>query len=414
MKCKFPHVLSPTSDLERSQAYQQTLKKYKKGQKLDFRIYPKNSKEPISSLIQAFLPLNSLSRNLKRDLNDINLRLSTKFSGKPAQHSTPAITHNKYSRNQPAIKEEFDLDLDNYGRDNLFKKSEKTKRSNVFFGKQSNNNLKQSGIRIDRGNGAAHQNIPSNNQDAWDFGDTPNKARKSKRKSKRDNHHHKAHKHAHNHNSHSHSHPHNLNELKPATDSQVVGTKDVGKNIDLELAAQDAEFEEQIECRFCGRSFGRKVIQKHEKICKKNALQKRKKFDSQKKRVEGEAKTLMKQNARQNAINEKYKPKKNWQKESEAFRDMIKANRKMKLKTDGEKSVKAKHKGGGGKGKVGGGNRRGGGPGAMRGVDGAMKAIEKDRVTCELCGGKFSVEGLKRHQPLCRSKKNYKTGGRRR
>ena len=68
-------------------------------------------------------------------------------------------------------------------------------------------------------------------------------------------------------------------------EEQVIGVKQHQKNMELELQAQDAEFEDTVECNQCGRKFGRVAIAKHSKICQKVFFQKRKKFDMTKKRL---------------------------------------------------------------------------------------------------------------------------------
>jgi zinc-finger of a C2HC-type len=53
-------------------------------------------------------------------------------------------------------------------------------------------------------------------------------------------------------------------------DAKVVGMKNVKNKIDMELDAQDAEFERLFECpEGCGRTFKRAALEKHVKVCKK-------------------------------------------------------------------------------------------------------------------------------------------------
>lgn len=53
-------------------------------------------------------------------------------------------------------------------------------------------------------------------------------------------------------------------------EAKVVGVKNVKNKIDMELEAQDAEFERVYECpEGCGRTFKRAALEKHVKICKK-------------------------------------------------------------------------------------------------------------------------------------------------
>lgn len=53
-------------------------------------------------------------------------------------------------------------------------------------------------------------------------------------------------------------------------ESKVVGVRNVKNKIDMELDAQDAEFERVFECpEGCGRTFKRAALEKHVKVCKK-------------------------------------------------------------------------------------------------------------------------------------------------
>lgn len=53
-------------------------------------------------------------------------------------------------------------------------------------------------------------------------------------------------------------------------ESKIVGVRNVKNKIDMELDAQDAEFERVYECpEGCGRTFKRAALEKHVKVCKK-------------------------------------------------------------------------------------------------------------------------------------------------
>lgn len=157
-------------------------------------------------------------------------------------------------------------------------------------------------------------------------------------------------------------------------EEEIVGKKDYKKNMNLELEAQDAEFEKLIECRQCGRSFGRNGYKKHFKVCGKVF---KKKKGSGKNSKGGSSKTP--------AEDKKGK----WKKESEAFREMIKANRKGNKDDDGK-----------------------GGKKKSKTENEYDKFLQDGKQECPLCKQLFSEQGLIRHTPLCQSKQKYNGGGR--
>lgn len=108
----------------------------------------------------------------------------------------------------------------------------------------------------------------------------------------------------------------NFDNLGPMAniEEEIVGQKDVTKNINLELEAEDAEFEKLYECQQCGRSFKRNALQKHQNICRKVF---------QKKKKDGKAK--------KDAGGGKGKGK-DWKKKSEGLRNLIKNRKKGKKK----------------------------------------------------------------------------------
>lgn len=120
-------------------------------------------------------------------------------------------------------------------------------------------------------------------------------------------------------------------------DNEVVGQKNVAMNMNLELEAEDAEFEKLYECQQCGRSFKRDALQKHQKVCKKVFQLKRKEFDVDEKRmISKEQKLLAAKGKRKMNVNKNLKGKgKKWKKQSEGLRKMIKKNAKGKKKKNG-------------------------------------------------------------------------------
>ena len=70
-------------------------------------------------------------------------------------------------------------------------------------------------------------------------------------------------------------------------DDQKVGGKQKDLHNKILEEANEAEFEPLYQCtKGCGKSFKKESLVKHEKICAKVFLAKRKKFDIRKKRIE--------------------------------------------------------------------------------------------------------------------------------
>lgn len=178
---------------------------------------------------------------------------------------------------------------------------------------------------------------------------------------------------------------------------QVIGQKDHQKNMEIELEAQDAEFVDLIECRQCGRKFGRSAITKHSKICKKVFGKKRKKFDMKKKRLD----TLNKQGAGkvQKTDASKYEDKAKWKKESENFRAMLRAGRKAERKGNSVAPNKNSQRG----------NKKGSKSVSRQQGKVTREDFTDGRMPCNICNDLFSEAGLQRHYPLCKSKNKYQT-----
>lgn len=118
-------------------------------------------------------------------------------------------------------------------------------------------------------------------------------------------------------------------------EEEVVGQRDVAKNMNLELEAEDAEFEKLYECQQCGRSFKRDALKKHVKVCKKVFQLKRKEFEVEEKRlVSKEQKLLAAKGKRKMNVTKNLKGKKGkkWKKQSEGLRKLIKKNAKQNKK----------------------------------------------------------------------------------
>lgn len=126
---------------------------------------------------------------------------------------------------------------------------------------------------------------------------------------------------------------------KIGNENEVVGQKNIAKNMELELEAEDAEFERLYECQQCGRSFKRDALEKHQKVCKKVFQLKRKEFETDQKRlVSKDQRILAAKGKRKMQLDKNLKKKKgkNWKKQSEGLRSLI---RKKGKKNKGKKEI---------------------------------------------------------------------------
>lgn len=105
----------------------------------------------------------------------------------------------------------------------------------------------------------------------------------------------------------------------------------------MEAEPEDDDDGERIPCQTCGRQFREEALLKHQKICKKVFVNKRKGFDMKKQRLDAEAMAFIKLKEYEekkkgkfgnniNNNNAKQKAAK-WKKQSEEFRAILKAGR---------------------------------------------------------------------------------------
>jgi zinc-finger of a C2HC-type len=153
-------------------------------------------------------------------------------------------------------------------------------------------------------------------------------------------------------------------------DKQVVGAKNIKKNINMELEANDAEFEKLYECpEGCGRSFKRNALEKHMKVCR-TVFQNKKKEEpaaTHKQLPAAAAKSEQKEEGHATSNASK------WKKDSENLRKLIR-------KGKGEK------------------------------VEEPVDVIELPEKVCDICSKNFSEGAYQRHRPVCESKKKYIDG----
>ncbi|GFS89257.1 zinc finger C2HC domain-containing protein 1A [Nephila pilipes] len=132
-------------------------------------------------------------------------------------------------------------------------------------------------------------------------------------------------------------------------------------------------------CGICGRTFRPEALERHRKVCEKNAAKKRKVFDSSKQRAPEDAPkvapTVKQQPKAQKAEKEKPKPKNNWREKHEELIETIKRARGQ----DGDKSA----------------------PGAE-----VKKKVPSDYVQCPACQRHFNQRAAERHIPWCQKKKS--------
>lgn len=136
----------------------------------------------------------------------------------------------------------------------------------------------------------------------------------------------------------------------------------------MELEAQDAEFERLFDCpEGCGRSFKREALEKHMKVCK-TVFKKKQGEETVKRGSSMAVKTGSKET--EGEINYgKAEPAKNWKKESDNFRKMIRGKSMTKEETIPENAL--------------------------------------PEIVCDICSKHFTDQSYSRHRPLCESKKKY-------
>lgn len=187
-------------------------------------------------------------------------------------------------------------------------------------------------------------------------------------------------------------------------DEVMIGQQSPQKNIEIELEAQDAEFVEFAECVSCGRKFGRQALAKHKRICKKV-------FGKKKNSPKDEGKVLASKPGAQDRVldqvaqnQDQTNPTPAWKKESENFREMLKAARKQNpTPTPANKINKLAPQKVGETPKPTPANIQ-----TTRPLIPAGNHTRKEElVTCDSCNQQFSSEGYKRHVVLCLNKRNY-------
>lgn len=110
-------------------------------------------------------------------------------------------------------------------------------------------------------------------------------------------------------------------------EQEIVGQRNMTKNIDLEIQAEDAKFEDTYECQDCGRQFKRDALEKHKNVCKKVFQTKRKEFQVEEKRMVTEDQKILAKKGERKMNTQKNLSKKNgkeWKKKSEGLKNFIK------------------------------------------------------------------------------------------
>jgi Fe-S-cluster-containing dehydrogenase component len=134
-----------------------------------------------------------------------------------------------------------------------------------------------------------------------------------------------------------------------------------------------------VPCRFCGRSFAPDILKRHEPICVKATLPKRKPFDSYQQRIEGtDLKSFnsvpsMKERSPQKVQS---RPRNNWRQQHEQFMNVLANARETKraMQTGGPLPPPL------------------------------PAAANPDYIQCKFCGRRFSEAAAQRHIPFCQSK----------
>ncbi|XP_054713525.1 zinc finger C2HC domain-containing protein 1A-like [Uloborus diversus] len=140
-------------------------------------------------------------------------------------------------------------------------------------------------------------------------------------------------------------------------------------------------------CAICGRTFRPDALIRHQNVCEKNAVKKRKVFDSSKQRAPEEAQKIQtrtkpqpKQVPSKNEVskNESKQKKSNWREKHE---ELIQTIQRARGKDDGKDK-------------------------ATSGEGPAQKKVPSDYVQCPSCQRHFNQRAAERHIPWCQQKKN--------
>lgn len=129
----------------------------------------------------------------------------------------------------------------------------------------------------------------------------------------------------------------NDEEMKQNPEDVPLGTNHSQYDFPLDEAAEQAEPQDLRECPSCGRKFNPQAFEKHAKVCRKVFQTKRRKFDSSKVRIPGEAQQVQKgpgrRGTKQKAPDNSSKNNK-WKAKSEELRQAMKAARAIKRAQD--------------------------------------------------------------------------------
>ncbi len=151
---------------------------------------------------------------------------------------------------------------------------------------------------------------------------------------------------------------------------------------DEEGMGMDGPQEGFMECPDCGRHFAPEPFSRHVRICKKVFVNKRKVFDSSKKRIEAipELKSLLdskKRNKRQSAAAQQPPKSNKWKEQSMAFREAMRAAREYAN---------------------GGGGNNGGDVVVER-----KPYVDPSLIECPNCQRRFNDKAAERHIPICKN-----------
>lgn len=148
-----------------------------------------------------------------------------------------------------------------------------------------------------------------------------------------------------------------------------------------------------VQCHQCGRTFAETAFSKHEKICKKVFVEKRKKFNTAQQRLEdfegaqdliaNATKLEREKETGGQKKREKDSKRAKWRAESESFRAAIQIARAT---DDGERAA----------------------------AEAKLAQLEREddsKVRCPHCGRTFNAEAGKRHMPICQKTFGTKADG---
>jgi hypothetical protein len=195
--------------------------------------------------------------------------------------------------------------------------------------------------------------------------------------------------------------PQPMQQVNELVDDRPAFATGATTGVDVNEEPEDYDDGEvRVQCSVCDRKFREDVIYKHEKVCKKVFVDKRKTFNTQKQRIiDSEHATMLKYKEKEEKKNEKalkngvQKPiskKAKWKKQSEEFRAILRNNNTV---TTGFGPNNSNTKGGR--------NINNGPKPGTSGFVPTPSVFTEDYISCNMCNRRYNENAYSKHLPTC-------------